>query len=150
VYIFVLAQTVQLLAATVLGGLLLGIDHIRTQVWITLSGLASLAIIAWLLVPHYGIAGVGLAMLVDGLLIFILSAWRLWSLHRLSIARAMGFLPIGAVLLIASCGAVATRFPSDTASTILVKGAICLLLAFIGLKILRDKDGGFARKWIVR
>jgi O-antigen/teichoic acid export membrane protein len=144
VYIFVLAQTLQLLAGIVLGGLLLGLGHIRTQVWVTLSGLASLAVIAWLLVPRCGIAGVGLAFLFDGLLIFILAAWRLWSLHRLPIARAMGFLPVGAVLLIACCGAFAQRFPSDTASNILIKGAICLFLTFVGVTTLRHKDGSFA------
>jgi O-antigen/teichoic acid export membrane protein len=150
VYIFVLAQTLQLLAGIVVGGLLVGLGHIGTQVWVTLSGLASLTVIAWLLVPRYGIAGVGLAILFDGLLVFMLSAWRLWSLHRFAIPRAMGFLPVGAILLIASCGAIATRFPSDTAGTILVKGVICLFLAFVGLKILRDKDGSFARSWILR
>jgi len=43
----------------------------------------------------------------------------------------------------------AVRFP-NTPGSILVKGAICLFLASVGLKILRDKDGSFARNWIHR
>jgi O-antigen/teichoic acid export membrane protein len=144
VYLFVLAQTLELLAGVVLA-LLVGLGHIATQLWVTLSGLAGLAFIACALAPRYGIAGVGLAILFDGLAVFVLAAWRLWVLHRFPIAQAVGWLPAGVVLLIASCGILAVRFPSNTATSILIKGAICLFLALAGLKILRDKDGSFAR-----
>jgi antigen flippase len=149
VYLFVLAQTLQLLAGIVVA-VLIGLDHIGTQVWITLCGLASLAAIAWVLAPLYGIAGVGIAILFDGLLLFALAAWRLWALHRFSIPRAMGWLPAGMVLLIGGCGMLAVQFPSNTAGSILVKGAICLFLGFVWLKMLRDKDGSFARNWLRR
>jgi O-antigen/teichoic acid export membrane protein len=99
-----------------------------------------LAVIAWILTPRYGIAGVGLAILFDGLLVFILAAWRLWALHRFAIARTIGWLAVGMVFLIASCGMLAVRLPSDTGGSILIKCAICLLLALLGLKILREKD----------
>jgi O-antigen/teichoic acid export membrane protein len=144
VYLFVLAQTVELLAGVVLA-VLVGLGHIGTQVWVTLIGLAGLAVIAWALAPLFGIAGVALAILFDGLVVFALAAWRLWRLHRFSIAPAMGWLPAGMVLLIASCGIFAVLFPSDTLGLILTKGVICLLPGFIGLTILRDKDGRFAR-----
>jgi len=35
---------------------------------------------------------------------------------------------------------LAVRLPSDTGGSILIKCAICLLLALLGLKILREKD----------
>ena len=139
VYLFVLAQTVQLLAGVLLA-VIVGLGQIFTQVWVTLIGLAGLAVIAWILTPRYGIAGVGLAILFDGLLVFILAAWRLWALHRFAIARTIGWLPVGMVFLIASCGMLAVRLPSDTGGSILIKCAICLLLALLGLKILREKD----------
>jgi O-antigen/teichoic acid export membrane protein len=144
VYLFVLAQTLELLAGVVLA-LLIGLGHIATQLWVTLSGLAGLALIACALAPRYGIAGVGLAILFDGLAVFVLAAWRLWMLHRFPIAQAVGWLPAGVVLLIASCGILAVRFPSNTPASILIKGAICLFLALAGLKILRDRDSSFAR-----
>src|SRR5262249_40758741 len=138
VYLFVLAQALQLLAGVVLA-VLVGLDHIATQVWVTVSGLTGLAVIAWVLTPRYGSAGVGLAILFDGLLVFILAAWRLWAPHRFAIARTIGWLPLGMVFLIASCGILAVRLPSDTFGSILIKCAICLLLALLGLKILREK-----------
>ena len=147
VYLFVLAQTLKLLSGIVLA-VLVGLDHIGTQVWVTLCGLASLAAIAWILAPRYGIAGVGVATLFDGLLVFALAAWRLWAHTRLSVPRAMGWPPAGAVLLIGSCGVLAARWPSNTAGSILIKGAICLLLGLAAAKILRGKEGGFARNSI--
>jgi O-antigen/teichoic acid export membrane protein len=144
VYMFVLAQTLQLLAGVVLA-VLVGLDHFGTQLWVTLCGLASLAAIAWILVPKFGIAGVGVAILFDGMLVFALAAWRLWTLYRFSIPGAMGGLPIGMVLLIGSCGMLAVKYPSNTAGAVLLKSAICLVLGFVGVKILRDKNGRFAQ-----
>jgi antigen flippase len=149
VYLFVLGKTLELLAGIILA-VLVGLDHIGTQAWIALCSLASLAVVAWLLVPRYGIAGVGIAVVLYGLLIFALAAWRLWTLHRFSMLRAMGWLPVGVVLLIGACGMLAVRFPSNSAGSTLMKGAICLFLAFLGLKILRDRDGSFARNWVHR
>jgi antigen flippase len=149
VFFFVLGKTLELLAGIVLA-VLVGLDHIGSQVWVTLCGLASLAAVAWLLVPRYGIAGVGIAFLLYGLLMFTLAAWRLWALHRFSTLQAMGWLPVGMVLLVGACGMLAVRFPSNSASSILMKGAICLFLAFLGLKVLRDKEGSFARNWVHR
>jgi hypothetical protein len=60
----------------------------------------------------------------------------------------MGWPPAGAVLLIGSCGVLAARWPSNTAGSILVKSAICLLLGLAAAKILRGKEGGFARNSI--
>jgi O-antigen/teichoic acid export membrane protein len=145
VYLFVLAQTLELLAGVLLA-LLIGLGHIATQLWLTLSGLAGLAFIAGALAPRYGIAGVGLGILFDGMVVFVLAAWRLWVLHRIPIVRAVGWLPAGVIVLIASCGIFAVQFPSNTLPSILVKGSICLFLALAGLKILRDKDGSFARR----
>ncbi len=149
VYLFVLAQSIQLLAGVNLA-VLVGLDHIATQVWVTLCGLAGLATLAWVLVPHYGIAGVALAILFGGILVFTLSAWRLWAMHRFAMHRAMGWLPVGMASLVGVCGAAAVWFPSNTPGSILVKGAICLLLGLVGIKILRDNDGSFAREWIQR
>jgi O-antigen/teichoic acid export membrane protein len=148
-YLFVLAQTIELLAGVILA-LLIGLGHIVTQLWITLSGLAGLALVAWALAPRYGIASVGLGILLDGLAAFVLASWRLWVLHRFPIAHAVGWLPAGVVLLIATCGLLAVQFPSNTPTSILIKGTICLFLALAGLKILRDKDSSFARHWIHR
>ncbi|HEV2098217.1 MAG TPA: polysaccharide biosynthesis C-terminal domain-containing protein, partial [Stellaceae bacterium] len=136
--------TLKLLAGVVLA-VLVGLDRIGTQVWVTLCGLASLAAIAWILAPRYGIAGVGVAALFDGLLVLALAAWRLSAHTRLSIPRVMGWLPAGVVLSIGSCGVLAARLPSNTAGSILVKGALCLFLGLAALKILRDKEGGFVR-----
>jgi len=139
VYLFVLAQTLELFAGVNIA-LLIGLDHIGTQVTVTLTGLAGLAALSWWLVPHYGIAGVAVAIIFDALLVFALSAWRLWQTHRLAIHRAMGWLPFSIALLIGICGAVAARFPGNTARGILIKMGVCAVFGLIGLRTLQSKN----------
>jgi len=137
-YLFVLAQTIQLFAGVNLA-LLVGLDHIGAQVWITLCGLAALALLAWSLVPHFGIAGVAIAMLFNGIVVFVLSSGYLWAAHRFVVHRAVGLLPFAMALLIAVAGEVAARLPS-TPGIIVGKCLACSIVATVGLRILLRRD----------
>ena len=137
-YLFVLAQTIQMFAGVNLA-LLVGLDHIGAQVWITLCGLGALAVLAWSLVPHFGIAGVAIAMLLNGTVVFVLSAGHLWAAHRFAVHRAVDLLPFAMTLLIAVAGAVAARLPSTT-GIIVGKCLACSIVATVGLRILRRRD----------
>jgi len=132
-YLFVLAQTIQLFAGVNLA-LIVGLDHIGAQVWITLCGLAGLALVAWWLVPHLGIAGVGVAMIFNGALVFSLSAWQLWVRHGFVIHRAAGWLPFATTLLIAVAGAFAARMPEITTASIVCKFAFCAIFVALGVE----------------
>ena len=129
VFLFVVAESAQLLAG-VNQTLLIGLDQIRAHVVICLIGDSSIAGVSLLLVPRYGINGVAIAFLCHGVLVFSLTAWRLWKTRRMAIPPAMGWLPILVLAGLALTGAVARNFP---ANTIPVMGAKAAVWAVFGL-----------------
>jgi len=122
-YLFVVAYTVQVIAGVNIA-LLIGLDHIATQVWITLCGLVALALLAWLLVPHIGIAGVAAGMLANAGLLFVLSAWRLRAEHGFAVYRALGWQPF-AMLAMLLLGGRAAMAMTDDATTIALRLVAC-------------------------
>jgi hypothetical protein len=53
-------------------------------------------------------------------------------------------------LLIATAGALGVWLPSGGLAAIVGKGAGCLALGIVGLRLLFDRDGGIAKGWIER
>lgn len=149
VYLFVLAQTLELFAGVNMA-LLIGLNRIATQVTVTLAGLAGLAALSWWLVPHYGIAGVGVAIIFDGSLVFVLSAWRLWATHRLEIHRAIGWLPVSVVVLLGASGAMVARFHGNTVGWVLAKIGFWMLFAAVGLRAMQQKEENLRQEWMRR
>ena len=73
-----MAESAQLLAG-VNQALLIGLDQIRAHVVICILGDSVIAGVSLLLVPRYGINGVAIAFLCHGILVFSLTAGRLWK-----------------------------------------------------------------------
>jgi PST family polysaccharide transporter len=144
IFWFVIAQAVQLLAGVNLA-LLVGLDHIGAQAKITLCGFASLALLSWLLVPRLGIAGVGIAVLCNGLITFCLSAWRLWVLRGMAVHRAVGWLPLCVVFVIAVCGAVSARLGGNGWEQIILKAGIWIGFTIGALRLTPSKSGNLLK-----
>ena len=134
-YLFVVAETVQLLAG-VNQALLIGLDKIGTHVLISMAGDAFIAVASLALVPRIGIRGVALAFLGNGLLIFALTSWRIWKTHGMAIPRAAGWLPLLTVVAMELLGDFAEDFPASTAPILAVKAAVG---AAIGLLVVTSK-----------
>jgi PST family polysaccharide transporter len=140
VYLFVLAQAFQLLAGVTLA-LLVGFDRIGTQLVVTLSGLAVLSLCSWWMAPRWGIGGVGMAFLCEGFVVFVLSAWALWSGFRMSVFRSARGWPLGVMLLLGVIGAAIPLRNWNTPILIGTRIAVWMLLTGGGLLFLYKKEG---------
>jgi antigen flippase len=81
VYLFVLAIAIQLFAAINLA-LLIGMDYIGTYVVVSLLGDVTIATLSWICVPKFGVAGVAIASLASGTLMFTATAIRLHMIKK--------------------------------------------------------------------
>ncbi|HKA35555.1 MAG TPA: polysaccharide biosynthesis C-terminal domain-containing protein [Thermoanaerobaculia bacterium] len=134
-YLFVIAETVQLLAG-VNQALLIGLDQIGTHVVISMIGDAFIALASLALVPRIGLHGVALAFLGNGLLVFALTSWRIWKTHGMAIPVAAGWLPVLTLAAMSVLGEVANDFPSNAPIVLGVKAAVG---ASIGLLVVTSK-----------
>ncbi|HWP49037.1 MAG TPA: hypothetical protein VNM22_17915 [Candidatus Limnocylindrales bacterium] len=128
VYLFVLSEAIQLLAG-VNQALVIGLDHIAIHVKVCLLGDLGIMAFSWWLVPYYGIGGVAMAFLFNGLLIFTLTSWYLWSNHRIVIHKSIGWLPLYILAIIGVGGAVSSWSEVNTPGFLILK--ICLWTLFI-------------------
>lgn len=135
-----LAQSLELLAGVNLA-LLIGLDRIAAQIGVTLTGLAGVAALSWWLAPRYGIWGVGVAFVFDGVLVFVLSAWRLWASDRMAVHRAVGWLPVCVPILIAAVGFALTRYQVNTPAVIMIKGGVWALFTLTAAAMMASKRG---------
>lgn len=140
VYLFVLAECLQLLAG-VNQALIIGLNHIATNVLVSIVADIGIAAISWWLAPQYGIAGVAIAFLVSRPLIFMLTALKLRSSHGMAISRAMGWLPLYVLGVIATAGALVSWFNSNTAAIIILKLAVWAAFTFSLLRMVRTNNG---------
>jgi len=145
VYLFVLGESLQLFAG-VNNALVIGLNHIGSYVAISVGGDLVVMALVLLLVPHYGIAGVAIASLVNGVAVFTLTAWRLWTAHRMAIHREMGWLPLYALAIIAAAGALFGWLRFDTGAIVVVKTLVWLSVTLSLLKCMRDLDGGLLQR----
>ena len=133
VSVFALAIIVQLCAAAV-QMLVAGLDHIGTFAMSFVLSDAITGSLSWLLVPRIGLYGVGIGLLLNGIVMFGLGAWKVWTSHRLNLSSAVGW-SIAATLAIVACGgALGTFLPSDSVATITTKvlaGVVLAVAAFL-------------------
>ncbi len=127
VYLYVVAIMMQLFGA-VNQALLVGLNRIGAYATTFVIGDLATALLSWWLVPHLGFNGVGIALLSNGVIVFGLTAYRLWSTHQVKIHEAMGVLPIGTVALVAATGGAATFFTANTPSIVVGKMLACAIL----------------------
>jgi len=127
VWLFALAVVVQLFgAATQM--LIAGLDHIGTFALAFVAGDLVTGALSWWLVPHIGIYGVGIAMLLNGLFMFAVGAWKIWSKHRLKIHEAVGSSTLLTLGAIAAGGTTANVLHSDSAPAIGARVLVGLVL----------------------
>jgi O-antigen/teichoic acid export membrane protein len=140
VYLFVCAIIVQLFGAAALA-LLVGLDRIGTYVGVFLAGDLATATISWWLVPILGFNGAGIAFLLNGVLVFSLSAWALWSKYRMNMPKAMGSLPWCVLAFVAAAGAVANLLHSNSLDATAAKVLFGLILAGLMVASTRRDSG---------
>lgn len=98
VFPFIVAQCLYQLAG-VHQALLIGFDDLKVYAALTITCHLSMAALAWLLVPRYGILGVAIAYLVASLLIFLTTIARLKFKHGLPSASGLS-LQVGCALAV--------------------------------------------------
>src|SRR5581483_6930732 len=93
-YLFVVAQLLEVIGGVLLG-ILIGLDRIVAQLAITLTGITALAVLAVTLGPRFGLAGIGVAFLADGVLVLAVSAWLLQRQYGFNLLADCGGIPLG-------------------------------------------------------
>ena len=144
VYLFVVAEAIQLLTG-VNQALLIGLDQVRAAVVISILGDTVIAGVSLGLVPRFGINGVAIALLSQGLLVFALTAWRLWKTHRMAIPAAMGWFPVLTLAGLVVIGAAARNFAANTPAVLGTKAALWLAFGVYLLASKRLRDFGRLR-----
>jgi O-antigen/teichoic acid export membrane protein len=132
VYLFVLGISLQLFAAVNIA-LLVGVDDVSAFVWASVIGDSATGAFAWWMAPRMGLPGVALAFIADGIVLFLLSAWRLWSRHRLSVS-VVGWMPVGVIGILALAGSVARQANAATLLEIGWKAGFWALISYALLR----------------
>ncbi|WP_218081752.1 oligosaccharide flippase family protein [Anthocerotibacter panamensis] len=88
VFLFVIAQCFLQLAG-VYQALIIGMDDLKVYGVIVALGHLSFGVGAWFLAGHYGIAGVGCALIFSGLALFLLTLGQLTVRHELVLPRRL-------------------------------------------------------------
>lgn len=145
VYVFVLGESLQLFAG-VNNALVIGLDHIASYVAISVGGDIIVMALALSLVPQFGIAGVALASVANGVFVFSFTAWRLWSSHRMAIHREMGWLPFTSVGIVAIAGVLFGRSSPHSGLAVLFRLLFWLAATLFLLKLMSDMEGGLIQR----
>jgi O-antigen/teichoic acid export membrane protein len=141
VYLFVLAE-VLLLMSGVNASLLIGLNRIGTHITAALAGDMVLGVLSWLLVPSYGLAGVGVALLAGNALRYILTSWRLWASHRMPVHRALGWHAPVAVAVVALAGGAIVHLGVGVFDFLAARILAAAVFGAAGLATLRWGKGG--------
>jgi PST family polysaccharide transporter len=135
VYLFVLGVALQTLAAANIA-LLLGLNDTPATVWATVVADIATAIFAWLLTPHLGLPGVGLAFILDGLTTLGLTMWWLGFRHRLAVHRAMGWSPAVILGILGGGGALCAKLNTLGLDWIAFKIGVWTIFAWYLLRMI--------------
>ena len=84
VFLFIFAQLITQLSG-VHQAFLIGADDLKVYAVITTAGQFGFAILAWILAPAYGIAGIAIGSIISSLVIFLASLFRLKMKHGFSL-----------------------------------------------------------------
>lgn len=143
VYLFVLAEALALLSG-VHQALLIGLDDFGINVTFIVAGQALMCGLVVLLVPAIGIAGVGIALIVDYALVLALTTWRLSRRHRMAMLEGLQpFVPVA--ISLAAVGAIVPSLPGSEFA--LLPAKIAALAAFLaaGVVLYRATSGAQQR-----
>jgi O-antigen/teichoic acid export membrane protein len=135
-FVFVLAHCV-LPLSSVNQALLVGLNDFRRTVVIVLVGQIALVALALLLVPLTGVAGVGIALLVDYMLVLGLTTLRLGRHHGMAMFRRLGRLVPVALAALAALGALASALPEADPATVAAKVVVATLVGGCGFLVAR-------------
>lgn len=135
VFLFVVAQGLTQLAA-IYQSLLVGFDDLKAYGILVASGHLSLAVVAWLLAPRFGIGGVAAGYLVSGGLLFGLTLARLVVKESLRVPSRLPFMMgygLSAMLLAGLvCNRLDAAHPAIFGAKVLFSGLFSLsLLLFL-------------------
>jgi antigen flippase len=145
---FVFGQVLQLFAGVALG-LLVGLDRIATQLTVALTGLVVLALLAWSLAPTMGIAGIGIAFIAEGLVVFILSTVVVWNAFKFPLLSTARWAPVIVIAMIVVTSACSARYRGFSADVLVIKGAVgIVLLLAIGFLALGARTASSVRATI--
>ena len=138
IVIFVVAQVMTQLAA-VYQTLLIGFNEYKVYGLLVGGGQLLIGIFAWLLVPEYGILGVGLALLLSSTAIFVFAGAFLSRNFDLQLPLKLYFSILGIVLTLLIAGTAAQLLEPWSFFSILVKAAVYAGFLAI-LAVLSDRE----------
>jgi PST family polysaccharide transporter len=139
VYVFVVAISLQLIAAVNVA-LLIGVNDIAGYLLASVAGDIATGTFSWLWVPHFGIRGVALALIVNAFLVFGLSAWRLSYRHRMAIHRVVGWFPLAMVTIVGVAGALSSWFHTNSLGVLGVKAIFWIILSSFLIVVTRNRE----------
>jgi O-antigen/teichoic acid export membrane protein len=142
-YLFVVAQCVALLAG-VHQALLIGLDDLKTYGMLVGSSQLSLGVLAWILVPRYGVLGAAIAVLISSVAVFGLTFARLRSKHGFAQSPRILTLMGSGFLALLAIGAWAAH--SDPQDLLVMAGKVGLCLLFMSAILLFWRREGHWRQ----
>lgn len=119
-YLFVIGQVLMQISG-VYGALIIGLNHIRVFGFVAFTGQIVLGVVAWYGAPVWGLAGVGLAMLLSGLVVCILSIGFVVRCTGLSLEPRIIYGAATLVVLMFFMGYLATDHDSLTPTVFAIK-----------------------------
>jgi O-antigen/teichoic acid export membrane protein len=135
VYLFVLGEALGLLSG-VHQALLIGLDDFGVNVAYIVAGQVLITGLVVVLVPAFGIAGVGIALIADHALVLALTTWRLWRRHGMAMLDGLRpFVP--AAIGVAAVGAVVPSLPEGGPAVLAAKIAVLAALVALGVVLYR-------------
>lgn len=140
-YLFVIAQGIALLAG-VHQALLIGLDDLKAYGVLVGSAQLSLGVLAWVLVPSYGLLGVAISFLIENAAVFGLTLARLsWTHGFAPPARLLAFMG-AALLVLFAAGGLSAQGDSRDPLVIGAKIGVCALSA-AAILLLWHRDKGW-------
>lgn len=127
-FVFVIAQCIGQLNG-VTQALLVGVDDLKAYGAVVAAGHLSAAAFSWLLVPAYGVLGVGIALLISSVVVWILTMARISLTHRVSMPPAMRSLIGYEIVALAVVGGFVGNAPFEP---LVVLSKVGLYVAFVG------------------
>lgn len=149
IFLFVISQYILQLAG-VYQVLIVGFDDLKMYAFATCSGNLATILFSWLLIPHYGILGVGISFIVSGFIIFVITHTNLGLRHGLSIPRVVYSLVGYSLLSIVFIGMLFNKQNDINVMIILEKIGIYLFFMFSLLFFLNKEERNFLYSLLMR
>ena len=128
VFLFVISQCIAQLAG-VHQALLIGFDDLKAYSVMTCAGHISLGLLAWFLVPRFGILGVSIAFITAYSIIFVSTFLRLKLKHSFSFSWDLNSLFSYGLVALLTAGIIAGRYEEWDAAVVIFKVVFHTLFA---------------------